>query len=238
MISQRSEVLPTAEEGAPVDGALVGGGVVDAYGGDGVVVDGDAGDGALVEGDAGDSGRAMRADARRNYDRLVAAAKEVFSKYGGDASMEAIAKEAGVGVGTLYRHFPKRINIVEAVYRTDVDQLVETAEEAVLELEPWPALAAWLNAFVVYAQSKKTFLNELREAFEKNPEFKVASRERINRAGDLVLRRAQAAGVARTDIDGADLMQLIGPMCTTATLSEDQSHRLLGMVLDGLRRPA
>jgi AcrR family transcriptional regulator len=193
---------------------------------------------APVDSDAGETGRPMRADARRNYDRLVASAKEVFSKYGGDASMEAIAKEAGVGVGTLYRHFPKRINIVEAVYRTDVDQLVETAEQAVEELEPWPALEAWLNAFVVYAQSKKTFLNELREAFDKNPEFRLASRERIDYAGDLVLRRAQDAGVARTDIDGADLMQLIGPMCTNATLSEDQSHRLLAMVLDGLRQPA
>jgi AcrR family transcriptional regulator len=72
--------------------------------------------GAPGEREAGDEGRGtMRADARRNYDRLVTAAREVFSKYGGDASMEAIAKEAGVGVGTLYRHFPKRIDIVEAV---------------------------------------------------------------------------------------------------------------------------
>jgi AcrR family transcriptional regulator len=180
----------------------------------------------------------MRADARRNNERLVAAAKEVFAKYGGDASMEAIAKEAGVGVGTLYRHFPKRIDIVEAVYRTDVDQLVETAETAVAELGPWPAVEVWLKAFLEYARSKSTFLNELREAFEKNPELRVASRERIDRTADLVLRRAQDAGVVRTDIDGADLMQLMGPMCTNATLSEDQSHRLLTMVLDGLRRPA
>jgi len=195
-------------------------------------------EGALIDGEAGDTGRAMRADARRNYDRLVAAAKEVFSKYGGDASMEAIAKEAGVGVGTLYRHFPKRIDIVEAVYRTDVDELVETAQAAVAELEPFTALEVWLNAFLRYARSKRTFLNELREAFEKNPEFRLASRERIDRAADLVLRRAQDAGVVRIDIDGADLMQLMGPMCTNATLSEDQSHRLLAMVLDGLRRPA
>jgi AcrR family transcriptional regulator len=180
----------------------------------------------------------MRADARRNNERLVASARDVFAKYGGDASMEAIAREAGVGVGTLYRHFPKRIDIVEAVYRTDVDQLVEAAETAVAELEPWPALEAWLKAFLAYAQSKKTLLTELREAFEKNPELKVDSRERIDRAADLVLRRAQDAGVVRSDIDGSDLMQLMGPMCTNATLSEDQSHRLLAMVLDGLRRPA
>jgi AcrR family transcriptional regulator len=193
--------------------------------------------GAPVE-DEGPEGRTMRADARRNNERLVAAAREVFTKYGGDASMEAIAKEAGVGVGTLYRHFPKRIDIVEAVYRTDVDELVGSAEGAIAEHEPWAALELWLNAFLRYARTKRTFLNELREAFEKNPEFKLASRERIDRAADLVLGRAQDAGLVRVDIDGADLMQLMGPMCTNATLSEDQSHRLLAMVLDGLHKTA
>src|SRR5271170_8292497 len=93
----------------------------------------------LATEDAGDPGRCMRADARRNNERLVAAAREVFAKCGGGASMEAIAKQAGVGVGTLYRHFPKRIDIVEAVYRTDVDDLVLAADKAVANLEPWPA---------------------------------------------------------------------------------------------------
>jgi AcrR family transcriptional regulator len=193
--------------------------------------------GVPARGEGGDAGRPMRADARRNNERLITAAREVFTKYGGDASMEAIAKEAGVGVGTLYRHFPRRIDIVEAVYRTDVDHLVQTAETAVAELDPWPALVAWLDAFVRYAQAKRTFLKELREAFEKNPQLRVTSRDRTNQALDLVLRRAQAAGVVRADVDGADLMQLIGPMCTNATLSEEQSHRLLAMVLDGLRHP-
>jgi AcrR family transcriptional regulator len=185
-----------------------------------------------------DGGRAMRADARRNYERLVVAAREVFTKCGGGASMEAIAKQAGVGVGTLYRHFPKRIDIVEAVYRTDVDQLVGTANAAVTDLGPWPALVAWLEAYVRYAQGKRTFLNELREAFEKHPELRVASRERIERAMATVLDGAQRAGVVRTDIDGADLMQLVGPMCTNATLSDGQAERLLKMILDGLRPPS
>lgn len=194
-------------------------------------------DGVAPVGDEAEDRRAMRADARRNNERLVAAARDVFSKYGGDASMEAIAKEAGVGVGTLYRHFPKRIDIVEAVYRTDVDLLVATAEAAAAEQEPWDAVVTWLDAFLRYARDKRTFLNELREAFEKNPELKVASRGRVDHAADLVIRRAQDAGVVRTDIDGADLMQLMGPMCTNSTLSEDQSHRLMAMVLDGLRQP-
>jgi len=96
----------------------------------------------------------MRADARRNYERLVVAAREVFAQEGGGASMEAIARRAGVGVGTLYRHFPNRIDIVEAVYRTDVDNLVHTAEQVSADLGPWPAAVAFLKAFVEYAQSR------------------------------------------------------------------------------------
>jgi AcrR family transcriptional regulator len=179
----------------------------------------------------------MRADARRNYERLVAAAREVFAREGGGASMEAIARQAGVGVGTLYRHFPKRIDLVEAVYRTDVDALVDTAEKAVADLEPWPAVVAFLEAFVRYAQGKRTFLNELREAFDKNPELRLNMLERVEGSMQLVIGRAQDAGVVRTDVSGHDVMQLVGPMCTNASLSEDQSVRLLGMILDGLRMP-
>jgi AcrR family transcriptional regulator len=180
-----------------------------------------------------DAAKSMRADARRNYERIVAAARDVFAKYGGDASMEAVAREAGVGVGTLYRHFPRRIDLVEAVYRNDVDELVEAAER-VEALDPWPALVAWLESFVRYAQSKRTLINELADAFEKDPSLRIASRERIDHAVSAVLGRAQRAGVARDDITGSDLMQLIGPMCTVASLSEDQAERLLRMIIDGL----
>ncbi len=182
--------------------------------------------------------RPMRADAKRNDDRLVAAAREVFAQEGGGASMESIAKEAGVGIGTLYRHFPKRIDIVEAVYREDVDELISVAESVVAEMEPWPALVAWLEAFVRYASGKRRFLNELHEAFEKNPELRIASRERIEGALGIVLTRAQEAGEVRTDLDGPDLMQLLGSMCMSATLTPEQSSRLLGMIEDGLRPPA
>jgi AcrR family transcriptional regulator len=182
--------------------------------------------------------RPMRADARRNNERLVAVARDVFAREGGGASMEAIAREAGVGVGTLYRHFPKRIDLVEAVYRTDVDTLVETAEQVVTDLEPWPAVVAFLEAFVRYAQGKRTFLNELREAFDKNPDLRLDMLERVQQAMQLVIGRAQDAGVIRTDVSGPDLMQLVGPMCTNSTLSEEQSTRLLSMILDGLRKPS
>ena len=182
--------------------------------------------------------RPLRADAQRNYDRLIAAARDVFTKEGGGASMEAIAREAGVGVGTLYRHFPQRIDVVEAVYRDDVDQLAATADQVIAELEPWPAVVSFLEAFLRYAQGKRTFLNELHEAFDKHPDLKLRSKERIDDAMDRIVRRAQDAGAIRTDLNGAELMQLVGPVCINATLSKDQSTRLLTMILDGLRNPS
>ena len=104
-------------------------------------------------------------------------------------------------------------------------------------LAPHPALVAWLEAFVLYASGKRRFLNELHEAFEKNPDLRVAVRERIEGALSIVLTRAQQAGEVRMDIDGPDLMQLLGSMCMSATLTTEQSARLLAMIEDGLRPP-
>ncbi len=181
-----------------------------------------------------ESTRPMRADARRNYERLLEAARKVFADQGGGASMEAIARQAGVGVGTLYRHFPKRVAVVEALFRDDVEVLVSTAERDA-GLDPWDALARWLHAYVDYSRTKRTLLNELHEAFDKNPDLKLVSRDRVVAACDAVLRRAQAAGVARRDISGEDLMQLVSPMCISATLTPEQADRLIPLVLDGLR---
>jgi AcrR family transcriptional regulator len=181
--------------------------------------------------------RAMRADARRNYDRLVTAARDVFAAEGEATSMESVARKAGVGVGTLYRHFPKRIDLVEAVYATDVEELLEAAN-ATEKMEPWPAVVAFLEAFVRYAQSKRSFLNELREAFDKNPNLRLATRERIDAVTDSVVRRGQEAGVVRPDVHGADVVQLLAPMCTSATITPEQMSRLLPMILDGLKTSA
>jgi AcrR family transcriptional regulator len=178
--------------------------------------------------------RPLRADARRNEAKLLDAARQVFAKYGSDASMEAIAKHAGVGVGTLYRHFPKRVDVVEGLYRNDVDLLVSAAEEAMAEADAWEGLAGWLEAYVRYAQSKKTLLSELQDAFSKNPQLKLDSRERIIAALSRVLGRAQQAGRAREDVGAEDLMNLLWAMCPNA--SEPQSRRMLAVVLDGLRR--
>jgi AcrR family transcriptional regulator len=183
----------------------------------------------------GEAERPMRADARRNYERLLAAGRAVLAERGSEASMEEIARRADVGVGTLYRHFPRRIDLVEAVYREDVDGLVELARTVNEDADPWQALVEWLIGFVKYGQSKRVFLTELHEAFEKNPDLALSSREKIGAAVSSVLSRAQQAGVARTDIDQADLMQLVGGMCMARNATFAQNERLLRLVLDGIR---
>ena len=183
-------------------------------------------------------GRPMRADARRNRELLVAAAKDVFSAQGAGAPMEAIAKQAGVGVGTLYRHFPNRLDLVEAVYQTDVHELWETAQRVVAELEPWPAVEAFFVAFRRYAQTKQALMAELHQAFEKNPDMKSRARGLIESSFDLVIDGAKASGAARGDVTGADLMQLVSPICTNTAIGPDQAARLLNMVLDGMRADA
>jgi len=177
----------------------------------------------------------MRADARRNRELLVAAAKDVFSSQGAGASMEAIAKRAGVGVGTLYRHFPNRLDLVEAVYQTDVHELWESAQQVSAELEPWPAVEAFFEAFQRYAKTKQALMAELHQAFEKNPDMKSRARGLIESSFDLVIDRAKEAGAVREDITGSDLMQLVSPVCTNGSIGPDQVDRLLGMILDGLR---
>lgn len=182
--------------------------------------------------------RHLRADAQRNRERLLEAARVVFASQGPDASMEAIAKHAGVGVGTLYRHFPRRVDVVEALYRGDIDVMVAQGEKAQADPDAWRGLVGFLEAYVRYSMSKKTLLTELHDAFAKNPQLKLASRERVRQSLSGALERAQAEGVARPDLDAEDVMALLGPMCMSATLTEPQAERLLATVLDGLRHPS
>jgi AcrR family transcriptional regulator len=170
--------------------------------------------------------RSIRSDAQRNHIRLVLAAREVFARDGTDASMEAIALQAEVGAGTLYRHFPHRIDLVDAVYQNDVEELLHAAEKAVANFSPWDALVNWLDSFLHYALSKRVFLAEIRESFEKNPELKLSSREKFEQSFTLVLDNAQRAGVARRDIDGSDLMLLDGLRVTGLPSASDATGAL------------
>ena len=179
----------------------------------------------------------MRADARRNFDALVAAGRQMFTERGSDAAIEDIAKLAGVGVGTLYRHFPQRIDLVEAVYGSDIDDLAVLADTVAGDPDAWNALEDWLRAFVRYVELKRTFLTELQQAFEKNPGLRSRAREQLALAAGKVLARAQQAGLARGDLDATDLMQLVGGMCLSPTALPGQNVRLLSVVLAGIRQP-
>ena len=178
----------------------------------------------------------MRADASRNRARLVEAARAAFASRGSNATVEEMAKAADVGVGTLYRHFPRRIDLVEAVYREDVDELVAHAGVLVDSTDPWDGLVAWLEAFVRYAQAKRTFLTELHEAFEKNPDLAVQSREKIAAAAGCGAQPGPGGWRgARPTSSQDDLMQLVGGMCMARNATLEQNQRLLTFVLDGLR---
>ena len=186
----------------------------------------------------GEVERPKRADARRNRELLIEAARTVFSTQGAGAPMEAIAKQAGVGVGTLYRHFPNRLDLVEAVYESDVQELAATARRVVAELEPGAAVDAFFDAFVRYAQTKQALLGELQQSFEKHPDLRSRCREQIESSFDMVIEQAKQAGAIRNDISGSDVMQLTAPVCTNSSISAEQSQRLIGMILDGLRAGA
>lgn len=177
----------------------------------------------------------MRADARRNYERLITAAREEFGERAHEAAIEDIAKRAGVGVGTLYRHFPRRIDLVEAVYAEEIDTLIAAVDDALATPDPYAGLTSWLQAYARYAMNKRNLLKELQEAFERDPGLRLQLRERLQAAATRVLERAQAAGAVRQDVSGDDLLHLVGGICMSSTATREQNERLLEVVLQGLR---
>src|ERR1700761_4660039 len=146
------------------------------------------------------SSRKPRADALRTREKVLEAAKTVFSAGGPDASLEAVAREAGVGIGTLYRHFPTREALYEAVYRREVEQLGELAEELKGEDAPVEALRHWLRANVEFVSTKKGMATALALAAGPPSELTAFSYERLTKAIGMLLQRAVAAGEVRADI--------------------------------------
>lgn len=179
--------------------------------------------------------RPKRADARRNYDALLVAAREAFRLHGPDATLEGIACSAGVGIGTLYRHFPTRLALAEVVYREDVDELAAVAKEVVTDLPAWDALTTWTEQWVDVASSKRVIFAEVTEAVGKNSEVVSYCRDVMQASADLVLSNAQRAGVARTDIDGPDLLRLVGSILHLPNPDPEQVRRLRAVVLDGVK---
>lgn len=177
--------------------------------------------------------RPKRADARRNYDRLIEAGRSAFAELGGSASLEEIARRAEVGIGTLYRHFPTRQALIEAVYLEEVAALSASADEFA-ELEPWDALVGWLRRFVAYAVTKRVLMEELVATIGKEADVFRRCREELRAAGEPLLQRAQAAGEARPDASFADVSRLVGAIAVTPT-DPEQVQRMLDLALDGLR---
>src|SRR5690348_1620552 len=140
------------------------------------------------------SSRSPRADAVRNRERLLEAAKAVFSVGGPDASLEAVAKRAGVGIGTLYRHFPTREDLFEAVYRREVEQLSELAEQLKNARDPVDALRRWLHSGVEFVATKKGMVAALALAVQSGSELQTFSFERLTKAVGSLLDRAVATG--------------------------------------------
>ncbi|MGK5678213.1 TetR/AcrR family transcriptional regulator [Actinoplanes sp. URMC 104] len=174
--------------------------------------------------------RPQRADARRNFDALLAAAREAFAENGTEASLEDIARRAGVGIGTLYRNFPTRQDLFEAVYVEEIDQLSQVAA-AVAELPPWEALTAWLDQFVSYVGTKRAVI----EALNRDSEMFRACRATMYEAGEPLFRRAQDAGEVRTDASFDDLLRLVSGLTSATFVDAAQRDRVLGIALSGLR---
>ncbi|RPE38134.1 TetR family transcriptional regulator [Streptomyces sp. Ag109_O5-1] len=176
------------------------------------------------------SRRPHRKDAARNYDALIAAAREAFAEHGADASLEDVARRAGVGIGTLYRNFPTRRDLFESVYADEVNALCRAAVE-LSEREPWEALTSWLDRFTGYMVTKRA----VREALNDESEIFSACRDSMYAAGGPLLERAQKAGVVRTDMEIGDLLRMVSGITATAFEDDAQRDRVMGIALDGVR---
>ncbi|MEU1008614.1 helix-turn-helix domain-containing protein [Streptomyces sp. NPDC005890] len=174
--------------------------------------------------------RPHRKDAARNYDALLAAAREAFAEHGADASLEDIARRAGVGIGTLYRNFPTRRDLFESVYADEVNALCRAAVE-LADREPWEALTAWLNRFAGYMVTKRA----VREALDGQSDIFQSCRDSMYAAGGPLLERAQRAGVARSDMEFGDLVRMVAGITATAFENDAQRDRVLTIALDGVR---
>jgi len=190
-------------------------------------------------GDIAADARRPRADAVRNRERLLEAAKAVFSAGGPDASLEAVARRAGVGIGTLYRHFPTREALFEAVYRREVQQLVELAEQLRNEGSPVDALRRWLRSNVELVATKKGMLAALAVAVHGSSALYADTFARLTKAVGALLDRAVAAGEIRADIGPEDLLRTLIGMCYLHDQPGWQASvvRLLDVFVDGLRVP-
>jgi len=181
------------------------------------------------------SKRPKRADALRNYEKLVAAGREAFTEADRSASLEDIARRAGVGIGTLYRNFPTRTDLVQAVYVDEVEALSRSAGE-LADLAPWDALTAWLHRFVGYVATKQALADELFAVADAERQAVFAGcRSMLYAAGEPLLRRAQDEGIVRPDVTIEEVVRLVGGIAKMPSDDPAEVQRVLAIALDGLR---
>jgi AcrR family transcriptional regulator len=184
--------------------------------------------------EAGDEPR-MRADARRSRAKLLEAATEAFAETGADAPLEDIARRAGVGIGTLYRHFPTRVDLQAAVYRSQVETVCAAADEYIISASPEQALAGWLRAMAAYLATKRGLSRALVEAIGRDSQLITSCWGAMNDATQRLMTRAQEAGTLREDIKPMDVLRLVHGVVIATEQAPGETDRLLGLMLDGLR---
>ena len=190
-----------------------------------------------AEGKQAAGARKPRADGLRNRDRLLEAAKASFADAGADVSLDEIARRAGVGIGTLYRHFPSRDAMVEAVYRREVEHLADAANHLTGTLPPGEALHAWMRLFVDYIATKRVIAPALKAMVGGASELYASSGARITEAMARMVEHARTAGDIRADADPADLLRALAGFThfNTGADWEASALRLIDILMDGLR---
>ena len=181
--------------------------------------------------------RPLRADAQRNHDRLLDTAVRAFSRDGPDVTLEAIAKEAGVGIGTLYRRFPTREALVEAAYRNELARLCDAVADLLQSMPPDEATRAWMDRFVDYMTTKRGMADALRAVIASGGDPYAQSRDRLTVAITTLLHAGAAAGTLRPDIEPGDVLVSLSGVSLAAgeAAQRDQAGRLLDLLMDGLR---
>lgn len=178
----------------------------------------------------------LRADAQRNRERLLAVAREVFAEKGVEAPLEEIARHAGVGIGTLYRHFPTRLDLVGAIYIDEVDALIRSADDLLVHEDPLVALRGWLERFVDYVATKRGLAGALEELRQSGA--LAQGQLRINTALGSLLEAGQRTGELRADVQAQDVVRAVGGICMLSerTVPErEQTRRIIDLLVDGLR---
>jgi AcrR family transcriptional regulator len=179
----------------------------------------------------------LRADARRNRDALLAAAAAQFADRGVDASLEDIARRAGVGIGTLYRHFPSREALIADVYRREVELLCGGVDELLATRPADEALAEWMRRFVGYVATKRGLAVALKSMVNDNSDLFAQSRADINESMARLVSAAVDAGLVRADADPEDVLRGMSGFCLFSDQAgwQEQAQRLVGLLVDGLR---